>query len=424
MKTPLVLRYFIGSMLIFAISMIIVSTRALRSLEMESTSYAFGRFYQPDFRVANRSDVPIKILPIYEPMSQDVFLGIAKDIVHRLKSVGAKVVIIPLPEYVRASPAVLESMREISRDSIVLFGVPGSPVYGNERNRPDDRSRWWAHHPAYHKLDISWGAMTAAPRDFSFLIPFVPTGYRDDDSGSPVPDVGVLAMKRFLGIPDKAELPTASSRLQLGPYAIPIEHDGLCYTKFQWTSSDWMDLSATYPAGKDSLQFFPTSVYGWTNKAAIDSAWQAHKGKIVLIDWVGLSNYPYSRNAWIYAHILNSIFTRTFIRIHNEWNVLLITTLVILLSVLSYTVRNGFMIFVSLVLAVGAMAISVWLFGKHDVLFEPMYVMVPIILSGVILPIVKVVGEKRLVEEKIKSLEDENKRLSDLLRPPSSRDQS
>jgi hypothetical protein len=78
------------------------------------------------------------------------------------------------------------------------------------------------------------------------------------------------------------------------------------------------------------------------------------------------------------------------------------------------------MVFLSLVLTVAAVAISAWLFNSHNVLFEPVYIIVPILLCGSILPIVKTGGEKRIAEEKVRSLEEENRRLLDLQRssPP------
>jgi hypothetical protein len=93
---------------------------------------------------------------------------------------------------------------------------------------------------------------------------------------------------------------------------------------------------------------------------------------------------------------------------------------VILLSVFSFTFRNGLTVFVSFVLVVAAILIAGWLFTDYGVLFEPLYIVAPILLCGFILPLVKISGEKRIAEEKIRSLEEENRRLLDLQRlaPP------
>jgi hypothetical protein len=60
--------------------------------------------------------------------------------------------------------------------------------------------------------------------------------------------------------------------------------------------------------------------------------------------------------------------------------------------------------------------LSVWLLDSHNVIFDPIYVLVPIILCGIILPIVKTSGEKEIAEAAVKSLEAENKRLHELQR--------
>jgi hypothetical protein len=63
-----------------------------------------------------------------------------------------------------------------------------------------------------------------------------------------------------------------------------------------------------------------------------------------------------------------------------------------------------------------SLAVSVWLLESRSVLFQPVYVIVPIVLCGTILPVVKTAGEKRIAEEQIKSLEEENRRLLDAQR--------
>jgi hypothetical protein len=409
MKTPLVLRYVIWGMLIFAISMGLLSFRGLRSLELRGIDFSFSRRFSVDMEkmAGNEVDVPIMVVPFYEQISEELFLESVKGITHHLKEAGAKVVIIPLPDYVRPSERNLNSIRELTRDSIVIFGVPAETntnTFGSDP-APDDKANWWVRRPLFHRVKIPWGVMTGDTKRFSRLIRFVPTGFRDFDTGDPVPDVIVLALKRYFNIPDNMELPVSPSRLQIGPYAFQIERDGLTYLRFRFTNRRTSEMYASLDLGSDSLTYFPSYANRPDDTAKVSAAWQAHKGKIVIIDWNGAGGFRYPTPGWTYSNIVSSFFNRSFVKVHNEWNVLLVTTLVILLSVVSYTVRNGLMIFLSLVLSVAAVAISSWLFNSHDVLFEPIYVIVPILLCGFILPIAKIAGEKRIAEERAKSLE-------------------
>ena len=427
MKTPLVLRYFIWSMLIFAVSMALLSFRALRPLELRANEFTFSsRFYiEMDTRPGKQMDVPVMVVPFYEQISQELFLKSVTEITRNLKKAGAKVVVVPLVGNLRPSPTNMGSIRELIRDSIVIFGVSeGVNIFmdGPEPS-PDNKKNWWIHHPLYQRVQMPWGAMTEYTRSFSRLTRFIPMGMRDYDSGALVPDVIVLALKRYFDIPDYADLPASPSRLQIGPFAVPIERDGLSYCRIHFTNRRMVEMYASLNPVSYSLTFFPAYATRANDTAAIHAAWNAHKGKIVILDWVGSGSFRYPSQGWAYANIVSSFFERSFVKVHNEWNVLLVTTLVILLSVVSYTVRNGIMVFLSLALAVAAVLISAWLFRSHNVLFEPVYVIVPILLCGVVLPIAKIAGEKRIAEERARSLEEENQRLHDLQRsgPPENR---
>ncbi|TSA24338.1 hypothetical protein D4R75_01565 [bacterium] len=419
MKTPLILRYFIWSMLIFAVSLGLLSIRGLRSLELQSLDFFSSRKYGPESKYLKETDIPVVLLPIYAQISPDLYLEVVRDAVRHLKKAGAKVVIVPLPEYLQPSAKIIKSIQGMVRDSIVVFAVSGpmSSQFMFDRDPTlGDRTNWWVRHPLYHRVDVPWGVMSQYTKHLSILTRFVPTGFRDFDTGEPVPDIALLAMKRYADIPDKAEVQILSSRVPIGPYAFQIERDGLSYVSYRPTQRRWIEIYPSIQPATDSLEYFPARDTKQPRGVAIDSAWQAHRGKIVFIDWSGSAGYRYPSPAIAYTRIFEALFNRSFVKLHNEWNVLLITTLVILLSVFSYTVRNGLAVFISLVLAVASVAVSIWLFKTHDVLFEPIYIIVPILLCGSILPIVKVSGEKRLAEEQIKSLEEENRRLVELQR--------
>lgn len=417
MKTPLILRYFIWSMLIFAVSMGLLSIRGLRSLELRSVDFFPSRNYGPYSKYLKETDIPVALLPIYGEISQDLYLDIVRDAVRHLKKAGARVVIVPLPDYVQPTEKITKTIQQIVHDSIVVFGVSGpmsSQLRFDTEPTLEDRNNWWVRHPLIHRVDIPWGVMSQYTRNLSILTRFVPTGFRDFDTGEPVPDVALLAMKRYVDIPDKAEVQVLSSRVPIGPYAFQVERNGISYVRHRSTQKRWIEIFPSFQPALDSIAYFPARDTRQPRGVAIDSAWQAHRGKIVFIDYGGSTGYRYPSPAFAYMRIFDALFSRSFVRVHNEWNVLLITTLVILLSVFSYTVRNGLMVFVSLVLAIASVVVSIWLFRTHNILFEPIYVAVPILLCGFILPIVKVSGEKRLAEEKVKSLEEENRRLVEL----------
>ncbi len=445
MKTPLVLRYFIWSMLIFAASVGAFSFHMLRPLELHFLDLALIQSAPPDIKSVKKVDPPFATLPMYDMMSQKTYLEAARYAVHRLKIAGAKVVIVPLPEQLRPSPGIIKSIQEIVADSVAVFGVPSplnSPSYRWHGQEPLDEPRfWWVNHPMYGRLKMPWGVLSLQLKEFStygrisfniFLTMFslymgdysplyrlVPMGFRESNTGEPVPDVAVLALKRYFDIPDGEKVPSSRSGIRIGSYNIQIEQDGLSYIRATPQTRQWDLVDATANPATDSLSFSPTWDWQLRKERSLEEAWQLYKGKIVLIDPVG-PPYQFPTYGWGYLQAFSTIFGRSFVHVHNEWGVLLITALVVLLSIFSYTFRSGYMITVSLAFAIATLVINVWLFNRHNILFEPIYILLPIILCGTILPIVKVAGEKRLAEERIKSLEEENQRLLDLQRsaPP------
>lgn len=417
MKTPLVLRYFLWSMLIFAVSMICLSFRMLESLQDRALALGayvrYGNYYQS----LKEIDLPYRVVPLYEAQtSPEQYFEFVLDVSHHLKAAGAKVAIAPVPEGFGPSPRIIKIIEDIVRDSLVVFGalIPRAPGQSREDRSIDDKAGWWVNHPFFRRQKVSWGVMTPDIGARSPLLRFVPVGFRESDAGEPVLDVATIALKRYFDIPEAEELPLLRSRYVVGPKSIQVGQDGVSLMRFTYRPVRFSELSAAFKFDTDSIQYFPDRDPYSGNKRALEDAWLAHKGKIVMIDWYGIRPSPSISN--LYLWVFADVFGQSFVTVHNEWNVLLITSLVVLLSVFSYTVRNGLMVFVSLVLSVTAIAVSILLFERYDVLFQPIYVVVPIVLCAIILPIVKVSGEKRIAEGRIKSLEEENRRLLDLQR--------
>lgn len=418
MKTPLVLRYFLWSMLIFAVSMFSLSFRVFDSMQYKTLALGGGLRTGSYWRTMKEIDLPYRIFHIYGPqISQERYFEIAREVVHRLKVVGTKVVIVPIPDFFLLSPRTSKTIKEIAADSIAIFateGVFNSSLPWERDLRIENKNEWWTKHPFYNRLKAPWGVMSPAIKDHTPLIRFVPVGFRESETGAPVSDVATIALRRYLAIPDGEEIPVSRSRVSVGPLGIQIGQDGISYLRAAYYPKRESELWVGLDMVSDSLQYFPSF-----SDVTVEQAWLNHNGKIVMVDWDGSRRSQDVPYGGAYLQIFGSVFKGSFLTIHNEWNVLLITTLVVLLSVFSYAVRNGWTVFLSVLLSVASVVISGWLFIEHNVVFEPMYIIVPILLCGLILPLVKMAGEKTLAEEKIKSLEEENRRLLDLQRPSS-----
>jgi hypothetical protein len=418
MKTPLILRYFLWSMLVFAVSMFALSFRVFDSMNYRTLALGGGLRSGAYWRTLHDIDIPYRVLPIYgAQINQERYLEIVQEILPRLKSAGARVVIVPVPDYFVPTPRANNALQKIASDSLVILASHSafnSPIPWERDLHIENKSSWWAKHPFYNRLKTRWGVLSAAFSDDSPLIRFVPIGFREHETGEPVSEVATLALKQFYNIPDGEELPFSRSRLRVGPVGIQVGQDGVSYVRRAYYVRRLSELWISLNFATDSLQ------YSTSTEPSPEKAWLNHSGKIVMLEWENAPSFQYTNSGWAYLQIFGSVFNDSFLTVHNEWNVLLITTLVVLLSVFSYTFRNGWMVVVSVTLCIASLGVSGWLFIEKNVVFEPTYILLPMVLCGFILPLVKTAGEKRLAEEKIKSLEEENRRLLDLHRsaPP------
>jgi hypothetical protein len=406
-------------MLIFAISMGIWGFRALRSWEMKAVGSSLPFRTGPLWKQYEEIDMPVLSIPVYGQISEDRYLETARDIVRRLKNAGAKVVIVPLPEMFPPTARAQSAIEGMIRDSIAILGAPNplTTTYAPFFDHPyDRRSLWWVEHPLHNQRKIPWGVLTAHGTFANPVIRFIPTGFRETKSGAPVQDVSVFALRRYLDIPDDADIQPYASRLQIGSFAIPLARDGIAYVKQAFRQKYQSILVAGFDQLSDSARYFADWTTSKPSDEPLDRLWSKHKGKIVILDPYGVRPVRFQPLSWQYLQVFGAVFQRSFLSVHSEWNVLVITTFVILLSVFSYTMRNGLTVLLSFALMIGSTLISVRLFDTHNVIFDPIYVLVPLLLCGFILPIVKTSGEKKIAEATIKSLEEENKRLLELQR--------
>ena len=418
-RTPLILRYFIWSMLIFAVSMGLWGFHALRSLELKTPSSSLPLRGFPAYRNLKELEMPFLSIPVYGIVSEERYLEIARDAVHHLKKAGAKTVIVPLPQSALFTTKAQKSIDEILKDSIAILGVQSPltstyPPYADRRF--DRRSLWWVEHPLHNQRKIPWGVVSAYSEFMSPVVRFIPTGFREGKMGAPVSDVAVLALRRYFDIPDDADIQPYASRLQIGSFAIPLAKDGISYLRYAFRPKVQSVLVANLDQFSDSIHYYPDWSSGKPSTEPMEKIWAKHQGKIVMLDWYGIRQYQWPSQGWMYTQVFGAVFQRAFLSVHSEWNVLLITTLVLLFSVFSYSMRNGLTVLLSFVLVVAMVIVSVWLFDSHNVIFDPIYVLVPILLCGFVLPIVKTSGEKKIAEATIKSLEEENRRLLELQR--------
>jgi len=425
MKTTLLLKYFLWSMLLFALSVGMMSFGALRSLELRSLDLAVVARGRWQSRAAEQAEVTAAApLPIWGYISDEAYLRDARQIVRNLKNVGAKVVVVPLPENVLSIPRNISLLNAINSDSIAVFGSAIRTRARFSITTPlmfEERRAWWLRHPAFHRIEIPWGVSSVLTDSYGLLYRIIPDAFKDLDTGELIPDVALEAVKRYAGYSDSLEIKASPSFVSFGAFTIPLERDGLAYVKGTSFPRYRGGVYAAAAVESDSLTYFPISSSGRPKEKGLDAAWGYYKGKIVVLDWSGLSQPPYANYSWSYTQIISAILSGDYVKRYNDYDLLLIVVIVLLLSVLSYNLRGLITLGISFLLSLAVLALSIWLFDRYSILFDPVYVLVPIALCGIILPVVKLTEEKRMADELARGLEEEKKRLEDLVRNLSTR---
>jgi len=406
-------------MLLFALSVGCLSLGALRSLELRSLDLAAFVRSRWQSRALQAAETPAASLPIWGFISDEAYLRDARQIVRRLKNIGAKVVVVPLPEDILELPGNLSLLNAINSDSIVVFSSGIRTRSRFSTRTPlifEERKSWWVRHPAFHRIEIPWGVSSVVTDSYGLLYRIVPDAFKDLDTGELVPDVALQAVKRFVGYPDSLQIRTSSSFVSFGAYTIPFERDGLAYVKGSLFPRYRGGVYATALPTIDSLSYFPIVGSGTPQERNLNTAWGYYKDKIVILDWSGLSQLLYANYSWTYSQIITAILGGHYVKRYNDYDLLIIISVVLLLSVLSYNLRGLLALGISFLLGLGVLALSIWLYDRYSILFDPVYVLVPIVLCGLILPVVKLAEEKRIAEELARSLGEEKKRLEDLVR--------
>ncbi|HAL56476.1 MAG TPA: hypothetical protein DCP63_08375 [Bacteroidetes bacterium] len=413
MRATLVLRLFLWSLLIFIASVLALNFRLLHSLELKTINIGATNRYRWGGTFMKLQEKPIVPLHLWAQSLPETYLKHCLQIVDRLKKAGAKVVMVPLTEKGGVTAKVQALLEQLQKTGIVVFAdqekTPNN-YFDATDSRLDDPKNWWAQHPAFRRIPITWGVSTIRSAPMGVLLRFVPYRFRDFHIGDTLPDVSLQVLKKYWGYSDSLSIPQTSYTVLFGDRQIPVAGDGYVYLKYNFTPDYRRGVSAYADIGSDSLSF-----QSWTRDSVNhpDSAWAYYKDKMVVIDWGDLSPFwSYQQSfGWRYAQIIAAIMEQNYVTRSNEWDLLLILFLIIFLAALSYRFRGTFVLALSVVLFVATIWLSIWLFDNENTLFDPTYVLMPIILCGLILPVVRLTEERRLAEETIKSLKEENKRL-------------
>jgi hypothetical protein len=388
------IRIFSWSLVILVLSVLVLTFRSLKPLEL--------RYIELMPVHLSRAESPVSIFPLVSTDdSPAVYFRYVLQVVKKLKNAGAKAVVVPIPPSTQYVPEVQSVVRRIAGYNDVVFGdllnIPTTyPEYQDLTDTQlDDQTSWWSPHPMNHLVRMFWGLSTVRVSRTSALLRIVPYQYRESMYGYTVPDVALQVVKKYAGYSDSIAVVRHAQRVSMGAFTIPVWEDGYAYVK----SSLWPYFTPFYgfvgPAN-DSIRYGGQWSQG-RELAVTDSSWKMMDGRIVIILWPHLSsriNWRRVGYAGAYLQVINAILTNSFVHRYDQWNLAVIFLVVILAGALVFSLRTWLAVLILTGCGVAAVLVSLWLFSAHNIIFDPVYLLFTLTLCLTILPVTKVSYEK------------------------------
>ncbi|MFH0991953.1 MAG: hypothetical protein V1799_18250 [bacterium] len=409
MKSRLLIKFFIGSLLVFIVSVGLMSFHGLSSLELELFAPNLFSLRKPYFHYTLDLNSLTTVIPVYtEDSNTETYLRVCRQIIADLKKAQAAAVIIPLVNVSRTMSQRL--LTDIAQSHIALFctDLPNSA----RGQTYEKRGSWWVNHPAYGQVDFPWGVSSVKPFSRGTLLKFAPYQYREGYTGDTIPDIAVLAASRYLNS-------SAPLRMTVTPYeaasenlGVPLESDGYSYIQAQSAVWPMWYLYADVAAEDDSIRYAVTS-----KDYSLQTVWKLYNNKIVILSWNWMhqeGEYASFAHSMYYSAIIKAVINNEYISRYDELALIVIFLVIVIFAILFYSMRVGVGLVVAVPLFPAAILVPRWLYFQHNVLFEPLYILVAIFLSVMILPLLKIIEERRVALETIKSLEEEVRRLEQL----------
>ncbi|HEY6952748.1 MAG TPA: hypothetical protein VI758_10095 [Bacteroidota bacterium] len=402
------IKLFAWCIAILIVSVLVLTFRGLYPLELTLFDFELRRPVYPRSNVST-SETPVRVLTFWSQKdATERYFRHVLEIVGKLNRAGARVVLVPVPPSTTELPEIQAVVRRIAAFDIVVFGDPlkSPPQYGNVTDKEFDApDNWWAPHPMNNLVNMDWGVSSARTNERSSLIRFVPNQYRESMKGYTVPDVALLAVKKFEQYPDNVGIVVHPTSVVLGKYHIPIWDDGYAYVRTSFDPFLYPSIFAFEANSVDSLRYDVQPV-PWRRRVSVDSAWAEFTGKIVIINWAHMTDGL--RWQWMgygvgYAQVIKAILSGTFARRYNQWDLAIVFLIIILAGALVFTVRTWIAVLVFVSGGLLTLAGSLWLFRSYDIIEDPVYLLLTIVLCTCILPLVKLSHEKGYFK---KELED------------------
>jgi serine phosphatase RsbU (regulator of sigma subunit) len=297
-------------------------------------------------------------------VSHRKYLETLVQICGKLSDAGAGVVVVPLPTDLSYSPIHAKLVDEIARYGNVVFAVPADEKSQDPQFDVDP--------PLENKVKIEWGVISAMPFSSWWWRPYkyYPFSYRVGPAGPKVPDVAVVAVRKFLGGKENMQPMIVGRTFSVGQYSTGLLDDQGAIIQHRVYPFFPYEFYASVNDNADSVEYAIRAPQMPIQSNPPEELWRLMKGKIVIIE-PGDQITRSGNFAWTYGNIIHNILKGESTRPLDGWTPLITATMLVLVACLIVFVRPWLGLVLVVGLAIGQGYFYSWLALNHEIGIEP-----------------------------------------------------
>lgn len=323
--------------------------------------FAQQPFIQSSATWREKNDSLGSIYLVSEGKSHDWYFENVYKLNSVLSAAGVRVFLIPVPHRVQSVESSLRWLEKISKFENVVFAVP-----------PEETSEYpelWVRDPVNNKFAIQWGVISAQRISKSLWSynKFYPMAFREEGRGYIVPDVAIVATRRFLGDAFQTSLKDLQEKGLYLDRSAPILYE------LNVSSIAYARVS---PArGGQEFEWFEG---GSMDRIPVKEVLARFAGKIVIL-YAGETITPSFYFGQWYAQILHQMLRGYRVTPLDRWTSEFIVASILMTVLIFWAYRWWISSIIILLFTIGQGFLCAWLSNQYGLVVEA----VPLLVAGV-----------------------------------------
>ena len=335
-------------------------------------------------------------------LSHRRYLESLVQICSKLKDVGARVVVVPLPIDLKYSPSSAFLVETMARFGNVLFAVSA--------NEKGSEPQFEVDAPLDKKVSVEWGVISTASFSAMFWwrpYKYYPWSYCESSAIPNVGDVAIEVVRKFLNGKQTMQPRVEGRKFSMGQYSTGLLDDGGALIVHRVYPYSAFEFYAIADDSSESVQFAVGGTHSGFQTGSNAKPWDLLAGKIVIVD-PGEEITKTMNFGWTYMNIIHNILNGEGSRPLDAWTPLITLMMLTIVGVLIVFVRTwiGLIAVVGLTFCQGYLYF--WLGFNRQIAFEPFPPIIGTILALIAFSFVVIADERKQMDryEKKRALQE------------------